>query len=456
MKWGEEIPAKFDLSLAAAARLGRRADQPRGVDLVPRASSAATAPRSSTPGGRPRPARIMISPLPGVTAAKPGSAQAPLPGIAAEVVDDEGESVPNGGGGYLVLTEPWPSMLRSIWGDAERYKETYWSRFDGHVLRRRRREEGRGRRHLAARPGRRRHERLRPPALHHRGRVGAGVAPEGRRGRGRRRHRRDHRPGRRAPSSSCAATPPDEAPRTLVQELRNHVAKEIGPIAKPRQILIVAELPKTRSGKIMRRLLQGRRREPRGRRRHHPGRLLGDGPDPDGLSSSGVRSDPSGRPRRSRGRPAALRDACRRQRARPAAPTSVRGLMTGSAAATPAASGWASRSPIGTVRPSASPGTPISRHRARRLAGGELVAAMGAAVRSGLDERTERRHGVHDRAPPGAGSGGRRPRPRSPRCYSAGRRCSRCKVDVAASRWRPGGPAQPSPMRWRRSDVIGG
>src|SRR5438034_896150 len=72
---------------------------------------------------------IMISPLPGVTATKPGSAMRALPGISADVVDDQGQPVPNGGGGLLVLTEPWPAMLRGIWGDDERFRETYWSRF---------------------------------------------------------------------------------------------------------------------------------------------------------------------------------------------------------------------------------------------------------------------------------------------------------------------------------------
>ena len=78
----------------------------------------------------------MISPLPGVTATKPGSAHDAVPGIAVDVVDDDGTSVPDGGGGYLVLTEPWPAMLRGIWGDPERFKETYWSRFPGVLLRR--------------------------------------------------------------------------------------------------------------------------------------------------------------------------------------------------------------------------------------------------------------------------------------------------------------------------------
>ena len=73
----------------------------------------------------------MISPLPGATTLKPGSATFPLPGIGADIVDDAGEPVGIPGGGYLVLTRPWPSMLRGIWGDPERYRETYWSRFDG-------------------------------------------------------------------------------------------------------------------------------------------------------------------------------------------------------------------------------------------------------------------------------------------------------------------------------------
>ena len=203
---------------------------------------------------------IMISPLPGVTAGKPGSAMTAIPGISAEVVDEDGTPVPNGSGGYLVVTAPWPAMLRTLWGDDDRYVDTYWSRFKkaGLLLRRRRREEGRRRRHLGPRPGRRRHERLRPPALHHRDRVRAGLPPQGRRGRGRRRQGRGHRPGRlrvRHPPRNLQPTA-DSDNTEIVQELRKHVRKEIGPIATPRQIMVVAELPKTRSGKIMRRLLR--------------------------------------------------------------------------------------------------------------------------------------------------------------------------------------------------------
>ena len=106
---------------------------------------------------------------------------------------------------------------------------------------------------MAARPGRRRHERVGPPDLHDRGRVGAGVAPLGGRGSGCRRHRRDHRAG----IVAFVILRGDAADADgLVQELRQHVGHEIGPIAKPRQIMVVPELPKTRSGKIMRRLLR--------------------------------------------------------------------------------------------------------------------------------------------------------------------------------------------------------
>jgi len=197
---------------------------------------------------------IMISPLPGVSTTKPGSALRPLPGINAEVVDEEAKPVPNGGGGYLVLTEPWPAMLRGIWGDDERYKETYWSRFEGLYF---------------AGDGAKKDEDGDIWLL---GRVDDVMNVSG------------HRISttevesalvshpKVAEAAVVGATDPttgqgivafvilrgsatDEG-ETLVKELRDHVAKEIGPIAKPRQILVVSELPKTRSGKIMRRLLR--------------------------------------------------------------------------------------------------------------------------------------------------------------------------------------------------------
>jgi acetyl-CoA synthetase len=200
---------------------------------------------------------IMISPLPGVTATKPGSAMKAIPGISAVVVDDKGVPVAKGHGGFLILDKPWPGMLRGIWGEDERYKETYWSRFpgiyfagDGAKL------DTDGAIWLLGRvddvmnvSGHRisttevesalvSHEAVAEAAV-----VGANDAMTGQgivafvilRG-----------------GIAHAAGSGNE----LVTELRNHVAKEIGAIAKPRQILVVAELPKTRSGKIMRRLLK--------------------------------------------------------------------------------------------------------------------------------------------------------------------------------------------------------
>ena len=165
-----------------------------------------------------------------------------------------GESVPLGGGGYLVLKRPWPAMLRGIYGDPERYKADLLEPLPGHVLRRRRRQARRRGLPLAARPRRRRDERLRPPDQHDRDRIGAGRPPARRRGRGRRQERPGHRPGdlRVRDPASRASRPAT----TLGDELRDHVAKIISPIAKPKFLLFTPDLPKTRSGKIMRRLLR--------------------------------------------------------------------------------------------------------------------------------------------------------------------------------------------------------
>ena len=199
----------------------------------------------------------MISPLPGVTAAKPGSATRPLPGVSADVVDYDGQPVPNGGGGFLVLTEPWPAMLRGIWGDDERYRETYWSRFA---------EQG----YYFAGDGAKKDD---DGDLWLLGRVDDVMNVSG--------HRISttevesalvsHEKvaeaavvGATDPTTGQAVVafvilrgqPQDIDGDAIAKELRDHVAKEIGPIAKPRQILVVPELPKTRSGKIMRRLLR--------------------------------------------------------------------------------------------------------------------------------------------------------------------------------------------------------
>ena len=198
---------------------------------------------------------MMISPLPGVTATKPGSAMGPLPGISAKVVDDNAVPVERGNGGYLILDKPWPAMLRGIWGEPERYKETYWSRYEGIYF---------------AGDGAKLDE---DGAMWLLGRVDDVMNISG--------HRISTTEVESALVShvmvaeAAVVGANDEMTgqgivafvilrggiegangEELVQELRAHVAKEIGPIARPRQILVVAELPKTRSGKIMRRLLR--------------------------------------------------------------------------------------------------------------------------------------------------------------------------------------------------------
>ncbi|MER7558417.1 acetate--CoA ligase [Nocardioides sp. NPDC126508] len=196
---------------------------------------------------------IMISPLPGVTAGKPGSAMKALPGVGADVVDDNGVPVPNGAGGYLVLTQPWPSMLRTIWGDDQRYVDTYWARF---------KDQG----FYFAGDGAKKDEDGDVWVL---GRVDDVMNVSG--------HRLSTTEIESAlvshsyvaEAAVVGATDPDTgqavvayvilrdgSPADCEKELSDHVRKEIGPIAKPRQIMIVPELPKTRSGKIMRRLLR--------------------------------------------------------------------------------------------------------------------------------------------------------------------------------------------------------
>jgi acetyl-CoA synthetase len=200
--------------------------------------------------------QIMISPLPGVTAGKPGSAMAPIPGISAAVVNDEGKEVGNGQGGYLVLKEPWPAMLRTLWGDDERFKETYWSRFssegfyfagDGAKL------DDDGAIWLLGRvddvmnvSGHRLSTTEIESALVSHPKV-AEAAVVG---------AADEDTGQAVCAFVILRESAGDGGKDIVEELRNHVRKEIGAIAKPRQVMIVPELPKTRSGKIMRRLLK--------------------------------------------------------------------------------------------------------------------------------------------------------------------------------------------------------
>jgi len=255
MKWGTEFPEAHDLSsLRLLGSVGEPIN-PEAWMWYREVIGGNNCPIVDT-WWQTETGAIMISPLPGVTACKPGSAMGPLPGIGAAVVDDEGHPVGRGHGGYLVLTEPWPSMLRGIWGDNERYVDTYWSRWpqyyfagDGAKLD----EDG---------------------AIWLLGRVDDVMNVSG--------HRISTTEVESAlvshPSVAEAAVVGAADDTTgqgivafvilrggveqgadgsaLIAELRNHVAKEIGPIAKPRQIMVVPELPKTRSGKIMRRLLR--------------------------------------------------------------------------------------------------------------------------------------------------------------------------------------------------------
>src|SRR5690606_38216822 len=130
MKWGDDITAKFDMSsLRILGSVGEPIN-PEAYVWYRKNIGGDRTPVVDT-WWQTETGAIMISPLPGVTHGKPGAAMTPLPGISADVVDDAGNSVPDGQGGYLVLTEPWPAMLRTLWGDDQRYIDTYWSRFEG-------------------------------------------------------------------------------------------------------------------------------------------------------------------------------------------------------------------------------------------------------------------------------------------------------------------------------------
>ncbi|GGO72858.1 acetate--CoA ligase [Nocardioides deserti] len=199
---------------------------------------------------------IMISPLPGVTAGKPGSAMIPIPGVSADVVTEEGESVPNGSGGYLVLTEPWPSMLRTIWGDDQRFKDTYWSRYadqgwyfagdgakkdtDGDLW-----VLGRVDDVMNVSGHRLSTTEIESALVSHPKVAEAAVVGA-----------KDEDTGQAVCAFVILRDEAGDGGDDIVEELRNHVRKEIGAIAKPRQVMVVPELPKTRSGKIMRRLLR--------------------------------------------------------------------------------------------------------------------------------------------------------------------------------------------------------
>jgi acetyl-CoA synthetase len=251
MKWGDEEPQKHDLSsLRVLGSVGEPIN-PEAWMWYHRFIGGERCPVIDTwwqteTGGH------MITPLPGVTTLKPGSATFPFPGIGAEVVDDHGQRIEQGGG-YLTLTRPWPGMLRGIWGDPERYRETYWSRFEGRYF------AGDGCKidedgyfWLLGRvddvmnvSGHRvsttevESALVDHPAVAEAAVVGANDATTGQAIIGYVIFRQNYEP--------------DEK---LVEEVRQHVATKIGPTARPKTVVVVPDLPKTRSGKIMRRLLR--------------------------------------------------------------------------------------------------------------------------------------------------------------------------------------------------------
>jgi acetyl-CoA synthetase len=259
MKWGREIPDAHDLSsLRVLGSVGEPIN-PEAWMWFREVLGGERCPIVDT-WWQTETGAIMIAPLPGLTACKPGSAMAPLPGISAAIVDEEANvlDATEGGevSGYLVLDQPWPAMLRGIWGDMERFRDTYWSRYaeqgwyfagDGAKY------DGQGATWLLGRvddvmnvSGHRisttevESALVSHPSVAEAAVVGASDATTGQ--------------GIVAFVIQRGGAADDGD--AYITELRNHVAKEIGSIAKPRQIMVVPELPKTRSGKIMRRLLR--------------------------------------------------------------------------------------------------------------------------------------------------------------------------------------------------------
>ncbi len=251
MKWGPDEPAQHDLSSLRLLGTVGEPINPEAWMWYHQHIGGERCPIVDTwwqteTGGH------MITPLPGVTTTKPGSATFPLPGVGAEVVDEEGNPVDQGGG-YLTLTRPWPSMLRGIWGDPERYQQTYWSRFEGRYF------AGDGAKidedgylWLLGRvddvmnvSGHRisttevESALVDHPAVAEAAVVGA----------------KDDTTGQ-AIIAYVILRGGNEPSDELGEELRQHVAKKIGPTARPKTVILVPDLPKTRSGKIMRRLLK--------------------------------------------------------------------------------------------------------------------------------------------------------------------------------------------------------
>ncbi len=252
MKWGVEYPRRHDLSSIRVLGTVGEPINPEAWIWYQQNIGPVDAPIVDT-WWQTETGSIMISPLPGVTTTKPGTATIEMPGIQADVVDEAGNSVHRGEGGFLVIKGPWPSMLRSIWGDDQRYVDTYWSRFEGMYF------PGDGAKidedgylwllgrvddvMLVAGHNISTME-VESALVSHPAVAEAAVVG-----------RKDELTGQAIAAFVClrGEVEGDEA---LIGELRDHVAKSIGPIAKPASIVFTPDVPKTRSGKIMRRLLR--------------------------------------------------------------------------------------------------------------------------------------------------------------------------------------------------------
>jgi acetyl-CoA synthetase len=252
MRWGTEYPKRHDLSsLRLLGSVGEPINPEAWVWYQQHVGGGRCPVMDTwwqTETGHP-----LISPLPGLITCKPGSATKPLPGIEADVVDEKGNSVPLGGGGYLVLTKPWPAMMRTIYGDPDRYVQTYWSRFPGKYF------AGDGSKRdtdgyywllgrvddvMNVAGHRISTMEVESALVDHPGVAEAAVIGK------------QHEIKGQGICAFVSLRAGMNASPALIDELKQHVAKKIGAIARPDEILFTVELPKTRSGKIMRRLLR--------------------------------------------------------------------------------------------------------------------------------------------------------------------------------------------------------
>ncbi|HLR57999.1 MAG TPA: acetate--CoA ligase [Beutenbergiaceae bacterium] len=257
MKWGEDIPAEYDLSsLKLLGSVGEPIN-PEAWVWYRRVIGGDQVPVVDT-WWQTETGAIMISQLPGVTEAKPGACQVPIPGTTADIWDEEGNDVGPGGGGFLVIQDPWPAMLRGVWGDDQRFHDEYWSRYEGVYF------AGDGAKYdddgdiwilgrvddvMNVSGHRLSTTEIESALVSHEWVAEAAVVGAS-----------DDTTGQAVVAFVIlrqeALEEAGEGGDEVVAALRSHVTKEIGPIARPRSILVVAELPKTRSGKIMRRLLR--------------------------------------------------------------------------------------------------------------------------------------------------------------------------------------------------------